>query len=51
MSADELKEVQKKKRVAAKKAAKAQGKFLVIQRSKKTNGVPTLVDAVGAVAS
>ena len=51
LSADELKDVQKTKRVAAKKVAKAQGKFQVIQRSKKTNGVPTLVDAVDAVAS
>ena len=51
LSADELNKVQKKKRVAAKKAAKAQGKFQVIQRSKKTNGVPTLVDANGVVAS
>ena len=51
LSADELKEVQKKKRAAAKKNVKAQGKFQVIQRSKKTNGVPSLVDANGVVSS
>ena len=51
LSADELKEVQKKKRVAAKKAAKAQGKYQVIQHSKKTNGVPTLVDTGGSVSA
>ena len=51
LSADELKEVQKKKRAAAKKNVKVTGKFQVAQRSKETNGVPTLVDANGVVAS
>ena len=51
LSADELKEVLKKKRAAAKKNVKAAGKFQVIQRSKKTIGVPTLLDANGVVAS
>ena len=51
LSADELKEVLKKKRAAAKKNVKATGKFQVIQRSKKANGVPTLMDANGVIAA
>ena len=51
MSADDLTEVLKKKRAAAKKNVKAAGKFQVIQRSKKANGVPTLMDANGVVAA